>query len=239
MINSIFDLIKKGLSILCLTFVAVILIKLYLISSIMQKDYIEITNGLKKSIIEWTEYSSQLNQLLKSQKTQESLGLLLRSGKNLDRATLKVNNFIDQLTLLMKRTDSNLNEKLFPQVLETIQNTEESIVTIPNKLDAPAEAIVRVFETMDSNTKLIGQETVIALAETTIAIKETEKAVQSIDKQINNPSIGHSISNIEEITESGSKSMDAIYRKLVSTKNFVYRLFREIGFGVWRIFTMK
>lgn len=220
-----------SISILCIL-LSVFAIKLISITDKLS-DYLDITYMTTQTAInEWVSYSHQLNVLISSPKTQQSIGMFLRSGDDINRLIKRANITLDNTNGLIANLDVSLNQKFIPENTKLIAKTNENLSLIASDmrmyLDETNDQIV-LTSTNVQNVLLDSQKTIVA----------SRDAINNISNAITDPQIKSIVNNIDKTTELAVQSMKHVEEKtyqLVKPVNIFYRVLKEVGIFAWRMF---
>jgi hypothetical protein len=199
----------------------------------VSKQMLVITTQAQIATTQWAGYSKQLNDLLASPKTQESIGLFLRSGDDLNRSIKRFNVTLDLLNTAIKNTDKNVNENFIPAATSTLNRVESAVdQVLIQEGTSTARALTTTIRVTNDQLQIIGKSFDKTLNNLNISVLEFNKIV-------GDPNIKKSIENTVKTTEATLQTINNIEKKtemLLTPPRLLYRVLKETAIIVGRIF---
>jgi hypothetical protein len=178
--------------------------------------------------------SGQIRDLIGSEKSQRSLGLLIRSGDDINRIFKRTNETLDILQEGIRNTDNELNRKTLPAATAAIQQTEaatrQAVSTIAEigqlaetakgDLHSTAAALA---DTLDGARKSVSAA--IEAIESMRVIAEGPIAESAKNVERGTLAAAETLENTRKITERWARPPRLIWSVLSSIGSFAYRTF--------------
>lgn len=210
--------------------------QVYQAQQALKIDYNNIKKDFQNETADLLKMKQQMIDFLSTKQTQRSLGLLVRSGDDINAMIKRMNYTLDNLDTLITRTDTNLNQNIFPNVNKAIDNTSASVQKTLKDLEEPIQNANKLIQSATKAVDKFSKDTT-DLAEAWIEASNTiNTAVSDINAMVPKDSVSNIIRNLEYVTKRFGDIEDATYAKLIKVKNWMSRILLEIGGWFYRVF---
>lgn len=197
----------------------------------LKKDYTAARNEFISATAEWKRSTKATTDLWNSEKTQTSIGLLLRTGDDLNRGAKKFNATMDSLNQLIINTDRSLNQVTFPNANLAIVNTNTSV----------QETFLALQEPIKSSNELLKEVTTLVedtnkgtTELTASVIKTTELVNSSIEE--NKPVVNEILVDTKYLSKRMGDIADVTYERLVKVRRWFVKIFLDVSAWCYRVF---
>jgi len=187
--------------------------------NLSQEEAIILSCKANDIISRGNDYLEKQQAKFENDKTQESIGLLLRSGNDINQGIKAINETVRELRLAIRETSENINKNAIPSFTNAVELTARNLneTTIPEINKA-----IELF-TQDSHSVLHESQLAIEAMRFRVEDKKFDEIIENIEQATAHAN--ESLYHVEVTTKRLTKPVHWFWRGVKTTVVVVGRIF--------------